>query len=256
MPEQQSRSVLYTLFLLTLVVQFLAGCSTSGVAPVESHSSQPKSKQINSFHTVRKGETLYSIAWRANLDYHHLAAWNGVNGPRYRIWPGQKLRLTAPPKKVKKPKKTTPQPKVKPPVKRESEQNVAVRKSGLKLRWSWPTKGAVVRKFSKADHRRQGIRIAGRKGQRVTAAESGKVVYSGSGLRGYGNLIIIKHDKTYLSAYAHNRRILVKEGMKVTKGAVIAEMGDAPDSKSPALHFEIRKSGEPVNPLVFLPQRR
>ena len=251
------------LFLLLFVVLFLSGCSTSGVAPVENYSSASKSERLKRYHIVQKGETLYSIAWRAKLDYHKLAAWNRIDGPEYRILPGQHLRLKPPkkrPKVTKKPRKSRTPVKAKPRtesvVKRQNKPAATVRPARLKLRWGWPTIGSVVRKFSKADHRRQGIRIAGQKGQRITAAESGKVVYSGTGLIGYGNLIIIKHNKTYLSAYAHNRRILVKEGMKVVKGAVIAEMGAAPDSKKPALHFEIRKNGQPVNPLAFLPKRR
>ena len=252
---QPCRPVYTRLLMLMMALLFLGGCSTSGVAPVESYSSQPKSERHKRFHIVRKGETLYSIAWRANLDYHKLAAWNGIKAPRYPIWPGQKLRLKAPLKTTKKPRKTIA-PKVSSSTKKRSEKRVPVQSAGLKLHWRWPTIGSVVRKFSKADHRRQGIRVAGRKGQRILAAESGKVVYSGSGLLGYGNLVIIKHNTTYLSAYAHNRRILVKEGVKVTKGTVIAEMGDAPDSKKPALHFEIRKNGKPVNPLIYLPKRR
>lgn len=120
-----------------------------------------------------------------------------------------------------------------------------------KLDWSWPTHGKVVGEFSDASSAK-GVDISGKSGQPVQAAAAGKVVYSGSGLRGYGKLIIIKHNKTYLSAYAHNSQILVKEGQSITKGQKIAEMGDS-DADRVALHFEIRRFGKPVDPMKFLP---
>lgn len=123
---------------------------------------------------------------------------------------------------------------------------------GNALTWAWPAKGKVITEFDDAKGAK-GIDIAGKAGQPVFAAGPGKVVYSGSGLRGYGKLIIIKHDKTYLSAYAHNSRLLVKEGQQVAKGQKIAEMGDT-DASRVELHFEIRRLGKPVDPLKYLPQ--
>jgi lipoprotein NlpD len=122
------------------------------------------------------------------------------------------------------------------------------------LQWGMPTKGRVIAGFSESDNRK-GIDIVGRRGQPVVASASGKVVYSGSGLRGYGKLIIIKHNKTYLSAYAHNDVILVKEGQNVSRGQKIAEMGNT-DANQVELHFEIRKFGKPVDPAQYLPQTR
>lgn len=122
-----------------------------------------------------------------------------------------------------------------------------------RLQWQWPTKGKVIQRFSRKDPTRKGIKIAGRFGQSIYAAESGKVVYSGSGLIGYGQLIIIKHDKDYLSAYGHNRKLLVKEGDEVAKGERIAEMGVAGGGGS-VLHFEIRRKGTPVDPGAILPR--
>lgn len=119
------------------------------------------------------------------------------------------------------------------------------------LEWGMPTSGKVVAGFSESDNRK-GVDIVGTTGQSVVASASGKVVYSGSGLRGYGKLIIIKHNKTYLSAYAHNDRILVKEGQSVSKGQKIAEMGNS-DADQVKLHFEIRKFGKPVDPAKYLP---
>jgi lipoprotein NlpD len=122
---------------------------------------------------------------------------------------------------------------------------------GAKLDWVWPAKGKIVNGFSEATSLK-GIDIAGSAGQPITASAAGKVVYAGSGLRGYGKLIIIKHNETYLSAYAHNRDILVKEGQQVGKGQKIAEMGNT-DADQVKLHFEIRRQGKPVDPLRYLP---
>jgi lipoprotein NlpD len=122
----------------------------------------------------------------------------------------------------------------------------------LKLYFQWPIKGKILKSFSTADNK--GIDIAGEMGQEVSAAEAGKVVYSGQGLIGYGNLLIIKHNDLYLSAYANNSRLLVAEGYAVEKGQVIAKMGQAGSNKA-SLHFEIRKNGKPVNPLNFLPKK-
>lgn len=119
-----------------------------------------------------------------------------------------------------------------------------------RVEWIWPTKGKVLEAFSEST---KGIDITGKPGQPVTASAAGKVVYSGAGLRGYGKLIIIKHNNTYLSAYAHNDKILVKEGQTVTKGQKIAEMGNT-DTTAVKLHFEIRKNGKPVDPLKYLPE--
>jgi lipoprotein NlpD len=121
-----------------------------------------------------------------------------------------------------------------------------------KLSWMWPSDGRIVATFDEGKNK--GIDIAGKMGQQVMAAGSGKVMYAGSGIRGYGNLVIVKHSNSLLSAYAHNRTILVKEGQNVTKGQPIAEMGDS-DADAVKLHFEIRQQGKPVDPAKFLPSR-
>jgi len=125
--------------------------------------------------------------------------------------------------------------------------------SAKQLTWKWPARGRVVSRFNSADPLGKGIKIAGTRGDAIRAAEGGRVVYSGSGLIGYGRLIIVKHNDNYLSAYGHNRKILVKEGDQVTKGQKIAEMGNANDG-NPLLHFEIRRDGKPVDPLRLLPR--
>ena len=122
------------------------------------------------------------------------------------------------------------------------------------LRWVWPATGKVVSTYEAKDPLRKGIKLAGKPGDPVFAAEAGKVVYSGSGLIGYGRLIIVKHNEKYLSAYGHNRRLLVKQGQQVKKGQKIAEFGRSNDGR-PLLHFEIRRDGEPVNPQALLPRR-
>jgi len=125
--------------------------------------------------------------------------------------------------------------------------------NGNTVNWGMPTKGKIIGNFSKSKNK--GIEIAGKRGQAIVASAAGKVVYSGNGLRGYGKLVIIKHNSTYLSAYAHNSKILIKEGQTVTKGQKIAEMGDT-DAKRVKLHFEIRKFGKPVDPASFLPLKK
>jgi lipoprotein NlpD len=121
-----------------------------------------------------------------------------------------------------------------------------------KLSWMWPSDGRIIATFDEG--KSKGIDIAGRAGQQVMAAGAGKVMYAGSGIRGYGNLVIVKHSNSLLSAYAHNRAIVVKEGDNVAKGQVIAEMGDS-DADTVKLHFEIRQQGKPVDPSRFLPSR-
>ena len=120
--------------------------------------------------------------------------------------------------------------------------------------WRWPADGKVVEGFVAGDPDHKGLKIAGHEGQEVRAAAPGKIVYSGSGLIGYGRLIIIKHNNNFLSAYGHNRKIIVKEGDQVKGGQLIAEMGN-PRGGSPMLHFEIRRDGKPVNPAALLPRR-
>lgn len=212
-------------------------------------------------YTVRRGDTLYSIAFRTQLDYRELAAWNGI-GSDYTIYPGQVLRLSPPQgsrsvaeasaspatnRVPDAPARPTPKPMAPPaPV-------VASAPSFSAQQWEWPTRGTVARGFDPADGAK-GIDIAGDYGQIVVAAAAGKVVYSGSALKGYGELIIVKHDEDYLSAYGYNRRRLVQEGEWVAAGQPIAELGMGPQQK-PLLHFEIRDKGRPVDPLPLLPKR-
>lgn len=143
------------------------------------------------------------------------------------------------------------QPEAKPEVKPEAKPEAAATGPD-DVAWLWPSSGKVISSYSEAGNK--GVDFAGKSGDPVLAAADGKVVYVGTGIRGFGQLLIVKHNSTFLSAYAHNRKILVAEGQQVTRGQRIAEMGNT-DSDAVKLHFEIRKQGKPVDPMVFLPKR-
>jgi lipoprotein NlpD len=137
----------------------------------------------------------------------------------------------------------------------DSVRSVASPAAATGVAWAWPLKGSLVQTFSDGDRTRQGIRIRGRAGEQATAAADGQVVYSGGGLKGYGNLIIIKHNDKYLSAYGFNRRLLAAEGDRVKRGQAVAEIGQAVEGGGYLLHFEIRRDGAAVDPLLYLPPR-
>ncbi|XQW84103.1 peptidoglycan DD-metalloendopeptidase family protein [Thalassotalea piscium] len=265
-----------------IILLFLVGCSSrqSPAPVVDVHGQIPLYKRVKDNITateymVKKGETLYSIAWRADLDVRELAQLNDISPP-YRIYPNQKLFLTKKMRNASKTntsakKSTIGQPKVvKKPVApskkqaygsntRRDKKRVTIPSSqrtfSQKIKqWKWPSKGRLISKFSTKKQGNKGIDIAGKKGDLVKAAADGKVVYAGDVLRGYGRLIIVKHNDDYLSAYAHNDSILVKEQQTVKAGEVIAKMGDT-EAKRVMLHFEVRFRGKSVNPLKYLPRR-
>lgn len=244
--------------LVVMAVMTLVGCG---------ELRPPGQKRPVVYHTVQAGDTLYSISWRYGYDYREVAAWNRIKPP-YRIYPGQRLLIVPPfrdgePSTPAQASATATTGKTKPPTGTDDEETPAPsRRRSTKpesplqqgpVPWQWPTAGKVIRGFAASDGKK-GIDISGQLGQPVYAASAGEVVYSGSGLVGYNNLIIIKHNDTYLSAYAHNRRLLVKEGERVKAGQTIAEMGQS--SKDGAiLHFEIRQEGKPIDPLRHLPRQ-
>jgi len=217
------------------------------------------SHRNHTYHYVKKGDTLYSIAWQYGYDAREIAGWNRVRWP-YTIYPKQKLRVK-PPAKNKKTAKSPSKRSIKPKATRSkkpsssSKYTSASKQKWRKLSWQWPTKGKIIGTFSARDRGKKGLDIAGKKGQPVYSASGGQVVYSGSGLRGYGNLIIIKHNDTFFSAYAHNHRLYVKEQQKVKKGQHIADMGSS-EAQRVMLHFEVRRNGKPVDPKRYLPKRR
>ena len=247
----------------------------------KSNDRHPIRKHNQTTHQVSKGESLYSIGFKYQVDYKKLAAYNNIKAP-YQIYPKQILRLTAPPQqKVFKPSKesvvqtkplsnnkpvvaqstTTPaastKPKPKPTTTASANQKTPNKTTVVKtptnnnLKWLWPTDGIIRTTFLASNPARKGISISGKEGQAIKAAEAGVVVYSGNGLLGYGELIIIKHNEQYLSAYGHNKSLKVKEGESVTRGQVIAELGSTGTNVN-NLHFEIRKNGKPVNPLDYV----
>ncbi|MDE1460371.1 peptidoglycan DD-metalloendopeptidase family protein [Spartinivicinus poritis] len=258
----KSQNIAHFICLACLVISFVfvPGCvTTKTYAPVTDRTQRPKVTQGE--HIVKPGETLYSIAWRYGWDYRKLASVNNIRSP-YLIHPQQRIKLSNTSPTKKHPKKrsqkiTKKQPKTSgsvTKVKKPTEKSVKKRtsKSG-KITWIWPVKGRVIENFTTKGKVNKGIDIGGKLGQPVNAAADGKVVYAGSGLLGYGKLVIIKHNYQFLSAYAHNRKLLVKEGDKVQAGQKIAEIG-ATGTTMAKLHFEIRQNGTPVNPLKFLPR--
>jgi lipoprotein NlpD len=194
-------------------------------------------------HYVRRGETLHSIAWRYGKDPADVARWNQL-GDGSLIHPGDTIRLTPPSGGGASSSATT----------QRSSQPLPPVPTQPPPPWSWPTKGTIDVKFGGKPGTGTGVLIDGKEGQVVRAAASGRVVYAGSGLIGYGQLIILKHNDTYLSAYGYNESLLVKEGETINKGQRIATMGEGPERKA-RLHFEIRRNGKPVNPRQYLPAR-
>ena len=218
----------------------------------------PKSQEAGTV-TVQAGDTVFGIAFRAGLNYRDVAGWNGIDEP-YTIQVGQKLRLSPPATAtVSKSAKSAP---ALPNQKKVLSKTIPVGEPVpvkpavpvlSNIAWHWPAKGEIIGRFVVGDKTNQGINIAGSNGQDITAAADGTVVYSGAGLIGYGELLIIKHSNEWISAYAHNSKRLVAEGVKVKAGQHIAEMGQTGSVRT-MLHFEIRRNGKPVDPLLYLPK--
>lgn len=316
--------------ILALLLPLIGGCASHTPAPVVDRSAGPVAEKSKlavpaalvtpdagaGFHTVKKGETLYSIALDHGQDYKDVAAWNNLDNPNL-IRIGQQLRITptddgavavakpvvssapveirqvAPastgtgstassntetlkrdPKGGKlaysdealakarqadatqKPAETKSEarpaeikPEARPAEVKPAEKPVL---TGDEVEWMWPANGKLIAPYAEGGSK--GVDIAGRTGDPVLAAASGVVSYAGTGLRGYGNLVVLRHNATYLSVYAHNSKLLVKEKDTVARGQKIAEMGST-DAESPRLHFEIRRQGKPADPQKFLPSR-
>jgi len=206
---------------------------------------------------AEEGDTLYGISQKYGVSVERLAQLNQLKKP-YVIKPGQTIFLKPLSTASSSAKKKAPTTSTKSTAaaqdsssKREATKSSSINWS-RNVRWHRPAEGRVVKKFSRWRNDAKGIDIAGNTGDAIVAAADGQVVYSGNGLISYGNLVIIKHNKTYLSAYAYNRKLLVKEGDVVKAGQQVAEMGHK-DKQSPRLHFEIRKNGKPVDPSKYLP---
>ncbi|MBK5931822.1 peptidoglycan DD-metalloendopeptidase family protein [Halochromatium salexigens] len=257
--HRQARAV-GTVLLAALL---LAGCGSKGLAPVDDRGYGPAPP---GFYRIRAGDTLSEIAERQRIRMRTLAAWNDL-APPYPIYSGQLLRIEAPPggrtTRTTAPSRTSTRPSsaktasARPatsapkPAAKAATKPAPAPASGLT--WAWPVSGRLLQRYQPNDRTRQGIRIAAAAGTPVTAAADGEVVYSGSsGLAGYGTLIIVKHDSRYLSAYGFNRRVLVSEGARVKRGQQLAEVGQSAAGQ-PMLHFEIRRDGATVDPLLLLP---
>ena len=242
-----------------LLILALLSCGGEPVkAPVEGRRGEQRARTPAkpAAHTVMGGETLYAIAWRYGMDYRKLAARNNIAAP-HTIYPGQKLNLrgrtsAARSSAANSRRSSRGKPATKPSRRAVKTATAPVSAATPTAGWRWPAEGKVVRAYSGTVHK--GIDIAGRAGDPVLAAAAGKVVYAGSGIVGYGNLLIVKHDDIYLSAYGHNRRLLVVEGERVKVGQRIAEQGSSA-TNSVKLHFEIRREGKPVDPKRLLPSR-
>ena len=254
---------IHTWLICTCLFPVQQGCVSTVEAPVLSRSEESSAAGIiattrSDYHTVIRGDTLYSIAWRYSLDYRKVAAWNHISPP-YTIYPGQKIHLQEAPVDTRgQAKKSLPET----PASRQVPAAGGVKTAappgspvapGRDIQWRWPTQGKLVKLSSPT--LQKGLNITGTTGQAILAAAGGDVVYSGSGLLGYGKLIIIKHNEVYLSAYAHNEELLVREGMRVSSGQKIATMGKDSNQR-PLLHFEIRREGKPVDPLKHLPEQQ
>ena len=295
--------------IFAMLLPIIGGCASHAPVPVEDRAGAPATTKPavaaadprGVFHTVKKGDTLYSIALDHGQDYKDVAAWSHLDNPNL-IKIGQQLRVTPPdngsPVAVVKPVISSSPVEVKPapaaassntetlkrepkggklaysdealatarqgdaaekpaearPEARPAEPNSAEKPviAGDDVDWMWPATGKLITPFAEGSSK--GLDIAGRAGDPVLAAAAGVVSYAGAGLRGYGNLVVLRHNGTYLSVYAHNSKILVKEKQAVSKGQTIAEIGST-DTESPRLHFEIRRQGKPADPQKFLPTR-
>lgn len=273
--------------VLAGAVLLLGACAgPTGTAPIDDRTRGGQGAQraapaqpvpSSGMHTVQRGETLYQIAFRYGTDWRTLAANNGLSQP-FTIYPGQQIAIgsarapaTRPPVAAQStPARPATQPapaRTTPPAATPAPSAAALPPGATSSRpatpaptaqvparvagWNWPADGPLIARFGSLN---KGIDIAGELGQPVRAAADGAVVYAGRGLIGYGEMLIIKHDETYLSAYAHNSRLLVNEGDRVRAGQTVAEMGSSGTDRV-KLHFEIRRRGQPIDPMTYLPKR-
>jgi lipoprotein NlpD len=278
------------MLLALLSACVLAGCANKNrPAPVEDRSpnaTKAPAKMVASadnagkpgYYSVKSGDTLIRIGMDNGQSWRDIARWNNIENPNL-IETGQVLRVTppeetgvvvrpvsstnvvtspAPASAASAPATATNTAAVRPPASAASPPNSSTPANSLAntdsaeetVSFQWPTRGNVLAGFDEVKNK--GIDISGKAGDPVLAAADGKVVYAGSGLRGYGNLVILKHNNTYLTAYAHNQSLLVKEDQAIKRGQKIAEMGNS-DADQVKLHFEIRRQGKPVDPAKYLP---
>ncbi len=242
------------IFLLSMAA---GACSGPLNTPVINKSPD---RVIPEAYEVRTGDSIYNIAWAFGVDHLDLIKWNRLKRP-YRVAPGQIVRLQEPTAKtvaldpeIEQSKIATALPQKQPvqpePAAPPSTTAPKVGFSSVPGKWNWPAEGRLTGKFIPSKGR-NGIQISGSEGSAVKASADGEVVYIGEGIRGYGKLVIVKHSEQFLSAYAHNKEIVVSEGQRVKSGEQIARMGNT-GAPSTMLHFEIRKDSVPVDPLKYL----
>ncbi|MGV8922295.1 MAG: peptidoglycan DD-metalloendopeptidase family protein [Thermomonas sp.] len=248
--------------LVVAMFALLAGCGRSHVvhepsrgsrAPAGERPVKVSEPKYGTTVVVRRGQNVYRIATENGLTALDLAIWNDIGSP-YTIYPGQRLRLYPGSQTGTAVKPGSSSSRSASPTPSRPASTVVVVPRASNVAWRWPADGTVVASFASGDPTRQGVDIAGKGGQPVRAASDGVVVYSGSGLVGYGELVIVKHNDQWLSAYGHNRARLVNEGQVVKAGQQIAEMGRSGAARD-MLHFEIRYNGKPVDPQQYLPRR-
>ena len=275
---------------ILLVLASLTACNKSW-SPGDSRYADRSGYEMtqDGYYRVRRGDSLHAIAFNLGLDWRDIARWNNISAP-YVIYPDQMLRVaetplrgavtttgtgpapavsersseravrTTPSQPAGTQAPATPAPKPTTPVTEPAVTSVKPPATGSGAstadpsRWLWPTDGRLLSTFKAGDPSRNGIELAGSEGQAIRASAAGEVVYSGNGLIGYGELIIIKHSDRMLSAYGHNRKRLVAEGQAVSAGENIAEMG-RDERNRPLLHFEVRRGGTPQDPMKYLPRR-
>ena len=256
-----SRTEMWGLVALVTALA-LSGCANKGrLAPVEdlSGGSRTPTRVLPvaenagkpGYYTVKPGDTLIRIGLENGQPWRDVARWNGLTNPDL-IEAGQVLRV-APPNQEVASVKPAASPSAAPATSAAPAKPAAAAPADVpddSLGFQWPVKGNLIAGFDEAKNK--GLDIAGKAGDPVYASADGRVVYAGSGLRGYGNLIILKHNNTYLTAYAHNQTLLVKEDQAIKRGQKIAEMGSS-DADQVKLHFEIRRQGKPVDPAKYLP---
>lgn len=239
--------ILKTEIALMIIVSMISGCQHSPVTtPVSNVGEKDK------YHIVRSGDTLYSIAWRYGRDYKSLARANKIASP-YTIFVDQKIAIRDKSETTRKTaareKKARKLTRVKQTKAKQASSTISTNST---VKWRWPMNGAILKNFDGKINK--GIDIAGEPGARVNAAADGVVVYAGGNLRGYGKLVIVKHNDHFLSAYGNNREIRVREGEDVKAGQMLAEAGRG-SSNAEMLHFEIRQDGKPKDPIGYLPQK-
>ena len=249
------------------IVCFLCGCVREATESAPVINGWNNAAAHSPVYVVKPGDTLYSVAWVFGLDYRNLAYTNHLSAP-YRLIPGQTLNMVvekASPVKSTSPVAevishpdlvVSPSPRVKPTAYKSMPTLTPKSKSEIVSyapvhHWIFPARGRIVHGFSALPFGNKGIDIQGAYGETILASAPGRVVYAGAGIRGYGNLIILKHNDSYLSAYAYNKTINVKEGVWIKAGQVIGTMGRT-DAGNVLLHFEIRRNGQPVNPMSYL----